>query len=63
MRNSKTNFVQSDLEGGVFSRKWVFVGIKSVFEMREAYPNVDFGELLLVDLPFTAWDLKPKGGG
>jgi len=64
LRNSKAKMAQLDLNGGVHSQVWHLVGLLqrvfSIFELREAYPDLVFGRKWVVELPFCAWDWPEK---
>lgn len=63
LRNSKAKNAQIDLNGLVHCQKWVLVGIKSVFELCIAYPELDFRKDWSVELPFCAWNVGDGGHG
>ena len=53
-------FVQLDLLGSLIRNvHWLFVGVKSLDELKSEYPKLDFGSWS-IELPYCAWDPDPK---
>ena len=56
LHNSKRQMTQINLNYKVFSQEWIFIGIKSIVDMRNEYPNLIFDRDWSIELPFCAWD-------
>ena len=56
LRNSKGDLAQIDLDGVVHCQVWILIGIKSIFELRKAYSDLNFSDRWSYELPFCAWD-------
>lgn len=39
---------------------WIFIGIKSLVELKSEYPKLDFDDSWSFELPYCAWDPSPK---
>ena len=54
-------FLQVDLLGSLITNvKWLFVGVKSLLELKSKYPKLDFSGSWSFELPLCAWDSSPK---
>ena len=61
LRKSKAKMAQIDLNGEMHPQIWHLVGIFSVFELRIAYPELEFDKKWAFELPFCAWELSKNG--
>ena len=57
-------FFQLDLFGSLINNvKWIFIGVKSLFELKSEYPELDFDDSWSFELPYCAWFPDPKNAG
>jgi len=56
LRNSKSRRVQVDLFGEKHPVVWKFVGIKTIYELKSEYPDLNFDRDWKIELPYCAWD-------
>lgn len=47
---------QLDLFGSVIETvRWIFIGVKSLLELKSEYPKLDFDDSWSFELPYCAW--------
>lgn len=63
LRNSKVDLVQVDLFGNQFLVSWKLIGIKSGFEIRKAYPELEFTDEWRISLPYCVDEWVSNSGG